>query len=78
MNWDIESADYIDNYKIKLKFKDGKTGVIDLANHLNGRIFEPLKNLDFFKTFKIHPEIKILTWKNGADIAPEFAYENAK
>jgi hypothetical protein len=77
MKWDIENAKYIEGYKIQLTFKDGKVGVLDLQHSLKGRVFEPLKDLENFKNFSIHPEIKILTWKSGADIAPEFAYENA-
>lgn len=77
MKWDIEDAKYLEGYRIQLTFRDGKVGVIDLQNSLNGTIFEPLKDIENFKKFSIHPEIKILTWENGADIAPEFAYENA-
>ena len=77
MKWDIENAEYVDGYKISLTFRDGKVGIIDLQNSLNGKVFEPLKDIENFKRFSIHPEIKILTWESGADIAPEFAYENA-
>jgi hypothetical protein len=77
MKWDIENAQYIEGYKIQLTFKDGKVGVLDLQDSLKGRVFEPLRDLENFKKFSIHPEIKILTWESGADIAPEFAYENA-
>lgn len=76
MKWDIEDALYLEDYKIKLTFKDGKVGIIDLQCSLNGKVFEPLKDVEYFRSFSIHPEIKILTWPNGADIAPEFAYEN--
>lgn len=77
MKWDIENAKYIEEYKIQLTFRDGKVGVIDLKDSLYGKVFEPLKDIENFKKFSIHPEIRILTWENGADIAPEFAYENA-
>ena len=77
MKWDIETAKYLEEYKIQLTFRDGKVGVIDLKNSLNGKVFEPLKDIENFKKFAIHPEIRILTWESGADIAPEFAYENA-
>ena len=77
MKWDIENAQYIEGYKIQLTFKDGKVGVLDLQDSLKGCVFEPLRDIENFKKFSIHPEIKILTWESGADIAPEFAYENA-
>jgi|GEM_PF-5153378 len=34
-------ATYVSDYKIKLTFKDGKKGIIDLSNSLIGKIFEP-------------------------------------
>jgi hypothetical protein len=78
MKEDIETAKYLEGYKIELTFKDGKRGILDFQNSLNGTIFGPLKNIESFKKFFIHPEVKILPWENGADIAPEFAYENAR
>jgi hypothetical protein len=32
--------------------------------------------LVFFRSFYVHPEFHTLCWPNGADIAPEFLYEN--
>jgi len=45
---------------------------------LYGEIFEPLKDIKIFRSFKIHPELKVLTWENGVDFAPEFVYEMLK
>ena len=77
MYWDIVSATYLGEFRIELKFKDGKEGVIDLADHLSGPIFEPLKDRGAFASFTVHPELGILTWPNGADLAPEFVYDLA-
>lgn len=32
--YDIISAQYLENYKIKLTFEDGKSGVVDFSGYL--------------------------------------------
>ena len=39
---------------------------------LHGPVFEPLKNIEVFRQFVVHPELRTLVWPNGADFAPEF------
>ena len=73
----IESTEYIDAYRIKLAFSDGKVGVLDLEKELWGEMFEPLKNVETFKQFKVDLELHTIVWPNGADLAPEFLYESA-
>ena len=41
-------------------------------------MFEPLKDVTFFAQAVVHPELKTVTWPNGADLAPEFLYQAAK
>ena len=69
----IIEAKYIKDYQIWLKFNDEKSGKIDLSSELWGEIFEPLKNQNFFKNFRI--ENDTIAWENGADIAPESLYQ---
>ena len=75
---DIADAEYVKNYVIWIKFSDGLEGEIDLEKELYGEVFEPLKDLNYFKDFEIHPELRVLSWSNGADFAPEFIYEKIK
>ncbi|PIV32867.1 MAG: hypothetical protein COS34_10690 [Lysobacterales bacterium CG02_land_8_20_14_3_00_62_12] len=35
-------------------------------------VFEPLRNAEYFKSFRLHPELLTVVWPNGADFAPEF------
>ena len=68
----VVDARYVANHTIWLRFDDGAEGEIDLANELDGPVFEPLKDLTFFRQFKVDAELRTLVWPNGADFAPEF------
>ena len=72
---EVINAKYIDNYNIWLEFNDGKKGVADLEDTLWGQIFEPLKNKETFKNFKISETLGTICWQNGADLAPEYLYD---
>jgi len=68
----ITKAEYIEEYIIALSFSDGVQKVVDLKNHLQGEMFEPLKDLNQFKNFTLSDWT--IEWNNGADLAPEFLY----
>ncbi len=69
----VVEASYINGYKIKVKFNDGKINTIDFSDQLWGEMFEPLKDIEYFKNFKLNPFT--IEWANGADFAPEFLYD---
>lgn len=71
----VVQAHYVGEFTIHLRFADGTEGDVDLRGELHGNIFEPLKDIAFFRQFFVHPAFHTLTWPNGADIAPEFLYE---
>lgn len=74
----IIKAKYLSGYKLWLKFNNHKTGVIDLKNELYGEVFEPLKDINYFKTFHLDRNAHTVSWDNGADFAPEFLYAKLK
>ncbi|MBI5217210.1 MAG: DUF2442 domain-containing protein [Ignavibacteriae bacterium] len=69
-------AKYLKDYTIWIQFKDGTEGEIDLRDELWGEMFEPLLNIEEFKKFRVDPELGTIVWDNGADLAPEFLYDN--
>ena len=71
-------AEYVSGYVVKLKFRDGTVGEIDLEAELTGPMFEPLRNLEIFRQFHVDPEFHTLVWPNGADLAPEFLHQNVR
>jgi Protein of unknown function (DUF2442) len=78
MRYHVMDAKQISGFILRLKFRDGTEGDLDLAPELTGPMFEPLKDPEQFKLFRIHPEFHTLVWPNGADFAPEFLYEHVR
>jgi Protein of unknown function (DUF2442) len=72
----VVEARHTHDFRVWLRFSDGVEGEIDLANELDGPIFQPLKDPAFFRLVRLHPELHTLVWPNGADLAPEFLREN--
>ncbi len=77
MYFNVIDAVYIEEYRINLKFKNGKTGIVNLAEYIStGEVFKSLQSLEDFKKFSV--DYGTLTWNNGEiDIAPETLYEKA-
>lgn len=67
----------LENYRLWLRFHDGTSGTVDLSTELWGPMFEPLKDPQLFAQAMLDPELETVTWPNGADLAPEFLYEQA-
>ena len=75
---DVISANYKGEYKIEVTFEDDATGVIDFSKYLSkGGVFEKFKDMEYFRNFKIHEELGVLTWGDEVDIAPETLYAEA-
>ena len=74
----VREAKYLRDYVIWLRFNDGAEGEIDLESELEGEMFAPLKDLSLFQGFRVDPELQTIVWENGADLAPEFLYENMR
>lgn len=72
----VTKAEYRGEYNIYLVFNDGTEAVVGFSDWLDGPVFQPVRDLDFFKRFFI--ESGAIVWPNGADIAPEALHERAK
>ena len=71
----VIEATYERDYVVRVKFNDGAEGLVDLASELHGEMFEPLKDPEKFKAFRVDPELDTIVWENGADLAPEFLHD---
>jgi Protein of unknown function (DUF2442) len=68
----VIAARHVSGYTMWLRFSDGAEGEVDLSRELSGEVFEPLKDVEYFRMAQVHPELRTLVWPNGADFAPEF------
>lgn len=68
----VIEARHISGYGIWLRFSDGAEGEVDLSQELYGEVFQPLKDVEYFRQLRVHPELRTVVWPNGADFAPEF------
>ena len=75
MDYDVMEARYVRDFVVWLRFRDGTAGEVDLGPELWGEVFEPLKDVEYFKQFKLDPECRTLVWPNEADFAPEFLHD---
>jgi hypothetical protein len=68
----------VGGYQLWVRFSDGTEGTVDLADQLQGPVFEPLREESFFAAARFDPEVGTVVWPNGADLAPEFLYARLK
>ncbi len=71
----IINAEYVGGYRLRLTFEDHQIKLVDLEQYLDGGVFEPLKNLEYFKLVTLNPDIDTVVWPNNADFSPDFLYE---
>jgi len=75
---DVVAAEYKGEYRIEIKFDDGKTGVVDFSGYLKrGGVFDRFHDIEFFKRFSVNEELGTLTWGSEIDVAPETLYSEA-
>ncbi len=71
----VTDAEYLGGYRLRLKFEDQKTKLVDLERYLEGGVFEPLKDVEYFGLVTLNPDIDTVVWPNNADFSPDFLYE---
>lgn len=75
----LTKAEPAEEYVVHVRFKDGLAADVDLAYLLDyGGVFEPLRDLDYFRQLRADPEAGTIVWPNDADVAPETLYARAQ
>ncbi|MBS0272757.1 MAG: DUF2442 domain-containing protein [Proteobacteria bacterium] len=74
----IRKAEYLEGHKIRLLFNDNKTKIVDLEKELLGPLYEPLKDVEYFKQVSVDEDFITIQWPNGADFSPNFLYKIGK
>ena len=72
---DVIEVKPLNAYKLRLRFEDGVTGIIDLEELVDFTgIFKPLKDHQYFIQATVDPDVGTIYWPNGADIDPDVLY----
>lgn len=66
----VSSFAIVGPYTLVVTFEDATKQVIDFRPVLAGELFGPLRDIDVFNRVQIDPEVRTLTWPNGADFDP--------
>jgi hypothetical protein len=77
MYYNVIDVRHVRDHVLWVRFEDGTAGEVDLGDELWGNVFEPLKDVDFFKKACV-AEYGTVAWPNGADLAPEFLYRQVR
>ncbi|MBL8036507.1 MAG: DUF2442 domain-containing protein [Nitrospira sp.] len=70
----VTKAEYRGGYRIRVTFDDNSENTIDFRRYLKGPVFDPLKDVKYFRQFFL--DGWTVVWPNGADISPEELYES--
>lgn len=75
----VTDVEVLHDFVLRLSFDDGSVGDVDLAAHLWGPVFQPLReDPQLFGQVRVDPEARTIVWPNGADLAPETLYREAR
>ena len=71
--WQVNKLKVLSGHRLEVAFADGLSGVVDLSkDHFDG-VLAPLADEMFFAQARIRDGV--VTWPNGAEIAPDAMYD---
>lgn len=71
----ITDARYVGGYRVEVTFNNGRKGVADFEESLDGPVFEPLKDVSEFSKLRVNEEMQTIVWPDGTDMPPDMAPE---
>ena len=71
----VIDVEYLHDYELLLQFEDSSWRRVDLKDELYGEVFEPLKNIEYFKTVTVNHDLDTIVWDNDADVSPDYLFE---
>jgi hypothetical protein len=63
-------------FVLRVWFSTGESGLFDAGPYLEGPIYEPLKDPDYFRGVQVDEVAGTICWPNGADFCPDVVYES--
>jgi uncharacterized protein DUF2442 len=74
---DIVDVEVRGDYGLRVIFDDGAVRDVSLEGHLDGPVFEPLRDPELFAQVQVDRESGTVTWPTGADLDPIVVYEGS-
>ncbi|MBK7582356.1 MAG: DUF2442 domain-containing protein [Myxococcales bacterium] len=76
--WRVVTAAPGSDFQFRVVFADGTQGSVDMrvflqSQQVSGTVFEALRSAGFFAQLRV--EHGVVTWPNGADLAPDAMYD---
>ena len=71
----VRSVHVVRPYVLDLTFDDGSERRIDLEAVLHGELYGPLRDPELFAQVVVDPEVKTVSWPNGADFDPAVLHD---
>ena len=72
---DVVKVEYLDDYRLHLRFEDGVEGVINVSDLVKFTgVFAPLEDKAYFAQVRVNPDIGTICWPNAADLDPDVLY----
>ena len=68
----IDAVELVGPHSLAFHFTDGASRRVNLLLELEGPVFEPLRDPEYFSRVVLDPVAGTVVWPNGADFAPEF------
>lgn len=75
---DVIGVEVSGEYRLRLTFDDGTVGEVDFTGREWHGVFEPLRDPGYFARVAVDAQAGTVTWPNGADMAPEPLYSEAR
>ena len=76
--YDVIDVQVVGHHRLRLTFEDGTVGEVDLSQQEWRGVFEPLADPAYFAQVRVDAEAGTVVWPNGADMAPEPLYAEAR
>lgn len=74
--WRVTEVQALAGYRLKVRFRDGTEGIVDLSRLVTGEragVFAVLRDLKLFAQARV--ECGAVTWPGGLDLAPDAMHE---
>jgi len=66
----VKEVQALEDYRLRIVFENGETGILDMKPFLSWGVFERLKDEELFRQVRV--SFDTVQWECGIDLDPEF------